>query len=113
MPGGWADVGEAPSVVAVREVKEESGFVVRAERLLAVYDANRRPGVRLEFYHAYKLVFLCALVGGEAAASDETSAVDFFDLADVPPLSAHRTNRQMLEHAFAQAADPTLPVVFD
>ncbi len=29
MPGGWADVGETPSEMVVREVKEESGFDVK------------------------------------------------------------------------------------
>ena len=113
MPGGWADVGEAPSEVAVREVREESGFTVTAERLMAVHDANRRPGIRLEFYHAYKLVFLCSLTGGEATPSDETSAVDFFDLDHLPELSLARTNRQMIEEAYAYAADPMRPTVFD
>jgi ADP-ribose pyrophosphatase YjhB (NUDIX family) len=113
MPGGWADVGEAPSVVAVREVKEESGYIVAADKLVAAYDANRRPGVRLEFFHAYKLVFLCSLTGGDASPSDETSAVDFFDLASIPSLSGYRTNMTMIEEAFAHAADPTRPTVFD
>jgi ADP-ribose pyrophosphatase YjhB (NUDIX family) len=113
MPGGWADVGEAPSAVAVREVREESGFTVTPGRLIAVHDANRRPNVRLEFYHAYKLVFLCVLAGGEATPSDETSAVDFFDLAHIPPLSTYRTSRQMIEEAYAHAADASLPTVFD
>lgn len=113
MPGGWADVGEAPSVVAMREVQEESGFTVAAEKLIAVYDANRRPDVRLEFYHAYKLVFLCRLTGGDAAPSDETSAVDFFDLGAIPELSNYRTNRKMIEEAFAHAVDPMRTTVFD
>ncbi len=113
MPGGWADVGEAPSRVAAREVLEESGFEVATERLIAVHDANRVRGVRLEFYHAYKLVFLCKLTGGEARPSDETVAVGFFDLDHLPVLSQNRTSRQTLEEAFAHAANPTLPTGFD
>jgi hypothetical protein len=64
MPGGWGDVGETPSAMVRREVREESGFEVQAEKLVAVYDANRFPGARMEFYHAYKLVFLCSHIGG-------------------------------------------------
>ena len=30
VPGGWADVGETASESAVREVREESGYLVRA-----------------------------------------------------------------------------------
>ena len=43
MPGGWADVGEGPSVAAVREAREESGYEVRAVKLVALLDRNRSP----------------------------------------------------------------------
>jgi len=113
MPGGWGDVGEAPSAMVRREVWEESGFEVQVEKLVAVYDANRVPGARMEFYHAYKLIFLCAITGGEARPSNETSAVDFFDPDHLPPLSNYRTSRQMLEEVFAHFADPARPAAFD
>src|SRR5512133_3886102 len=65
MPGGWADLGDAPAKMVAREVWEESGFIVKVDKLIGVYDANRiQP---LEFYHAYKLVFLCSITGGEMA----------------------------------------------
>jgi ADP-ribose pyrophosphatase YjhB (NUDIX family) len=113
MPGGWGDVGEAPSAMVRREVQEESGYEVRVEKLVAVYDANRVPGVRMEFYHAYKLIFLCTITAGEARPSNETSAVEFFDLEHLPPLSNFRTNRQMLEEVFAHFANPARPTAFD
>ena len=34
--GGWADVGASPAENAAREVREESGYTVAVERLLAV-----------------------------------------------------------------------------
>ena len=40
-PGGWADVGESPTEAAVREVREESGYRVRAAKLVALYDRDR------------------------------------------------------------------------
>ncbi len=113
LPGGWGDVGETPSGVVKREVWEESGFEVRVDKLVAVYDANRVPGARMEFYHAYKLIFLCAITGGEARPSNETSAVGFFDPEHLPPLSNYRTSRQMLEEVFAHYANPTRPAAFD
>jgi ADP-ribose pyrophosphatase YjhB (NUDIX family) len=113
MPGGWADVGMSPSGMVVREVQEESGFDVSTDKLVAVYDANRFPGVCLELYHAYKLIFLCTILGGESRPSNETSAVEFFDLEHLPPLSTLRTNRQMLEEVFAHFADPARPPAFN
>ena len=34
MPGGWADVGDIPSEVAVRETKEESGYKVKPTKVI-------------------------------------------------------------------------------
>ncbi len=111
MPGGWADIGDPPASVAEREVWEESGYRVKAEKVVAVLDANRIEP--MEFYHAYKIIFLCRLVGGEPAISYETLAVDFFDLDDLPPLSLSRTSESMLKEVFAHAADPLRPTAFD
>lgn len=112
MPGGWADVGELPSEMVAREVREESGFDVVAERVVGVYDANR-GGEPLEFYHAYKVVFLCRIVGGEARPSDETSEVGFFAFDALPTLSPARTNERHLADLQRHLSDSTTPASFD
>jgi len=111
MPGGWADLGEYPSEMVVREVREESGFDVRVDKMIAVYDANRITP--LEFYHAYKLIFLCTIIGGEAQTSIETFGVDFFAPDELPPLSEFRTNKTMLDEVIAHTKDPNRPTFFD
>lgn len=111
MPGGWADLGNSPASVAEREVLEESGFRVKAEKVVAVLDANRIEP--FEFYHAYKIIFLCKLLGGEPRISYETLAVDFFDLNHLPPLSSYRTNEDMLQEVFAHVENPDRPAAFD
>ena len=111
MPGGWADLGNAPASVAEREVWEESGYRVKAEKVVAVLDANRIEP--MEFYHAYKIIFLCKLLDGEPRTSHETLAVDFFDPNELPPLSLFRTNEAMLQEVFAHVQDPLRPALFD
>jgi ADP-ribose pyrophosphatase YjhB (NUDIX family) len=111
MPGGWVDLGNAPAAAAEREVWEESGFRVKAEKIVAVIDANRIEP--MEFYHAFKIIFLCRIIDGEPRTSHETMAVDFFDLNDLPPLSLFRTNEEMLREVFAHVDDPTRPALFD
>jgi ADP-ribose pyrophosphatase YjhB (NUDIX family) len=111
MPGGWADLGDSPSEMVMREVWEESGFKVHVKQLIAVYDGNRiQP---MEFYHSYKLVFLCEIIGGEARISYETLAVDFFEPANLPELSLLRTSERMIEEAFAQLSDGNRRTAFD
>ena len=112
MPGGWADVGDFPSQVAIRETKEESGFDVKPRKVAGVYDANRTGG-RLEFFHAFKIVFLCDLIGGEARASNETIDVKFFSFEELPPLSKNRTNNNHLEEIQFHLKDSIRQTFFD
>jgi ADP-ribose pyrophosphatase YjhB (NUDIX family) len=112
MPGGWADVGEIPSAMVARGVWEESGFHVEPRKVLAVYDANR-GGRPLEFYHAFKIIFLCEITGGKARPSDETMDVEFFSFDDLPELSSQRTNKRHLGEVRAHLADPDRPAAFD
>ena len=111
MPGGWADLGNSPASVAEREVWEESGYRVKAEKVVAVIDANRIEP--FEFYHAYKLIFLCKLLDGEPRISYETLAVDFFDPNHLPPLSSYRTNENMVQEVFAHVQNPNRVTAFD
>jgi len=112
MPGGWADVGDRPAEMVAREVWEESGIRVVAQKVIGVYDANR-TGRPMEFYHAFKIVFLCEITGGELRPSNETLAAGFFDFENLPPLSLHRTNEKHLAEVLAHVRDHTRPAAFD
>lgn len=112
MPGGWADVGDKPSGAVEREVFEEAGFQVKACRVIGIYDANRSGP--LELFHAFKIVFLCEIVGGEAQPSQETSEVAFFALDEIPELlSGERTRPRHIHDAFTSMMQPNSSVVFD
>jgi ADP-ribose pyrophosphatase YjhB (NUDIX family) len=112
MPGGWADVGDIPSQAAEREVLEEAGFQVHARKVIGVYDANRTGP--LEVFHAFKIVFLCDLISGEARPSMETSEVAFFGPDDIPDLlSGERTKPRHIRDAFAAFREPDYPTNFD
>lgn len=112
LPGGWVDVGEMPSASAEREVEEESGLHVKARRVIGIYDANRVGP--LELFHAFKLVFLCDLIGGELQPSLETSQAAFFGPDEIPAkFSGTRTHPRHIQDAFAASADPRRPTQFD
>ncbi len=111
LPGGWADLGESPQEMVEREVLEESGLTVKARKVVAVYDANRVDP--LEFYHAYKVIFLCERISGEPTPSYETPDVRFFDPAELPPLSPFRTTPRIIAEIFAHLANPARPTDFD
>jgi ADP-ribose pyrophosphatase YjhB (NUDIX family) len=89
LPGGWADVNDTPSYAVEKEILQESGFTARAAKLAAVYDRNKH-GHPQYLFHAWKLFFICDITGGEPQTSYETTAVEFFSLAELPDLSLGR-----------------------
>ncbi|MDF2959715.1 MAG: ADP-ribose pyrophosphatase [Paenibacillus sp.] len=112
LPGGWADIGLSPREIAVKEVKEESGYDVKPVRLLAVLDRNLHPHPPLA-YHVYKLFILCELTGGEAQTSIETSDVGFFSEDRLPPISTDRVTESQIRMLFKLVRESTAETVFD
>jgi ADP-ribose pyrophosphatase YjhB (NUDIX family) len=90
LPGGWADVNESPAEAVVREVEEESGYVVKPLRLLAVLDREKQGHAPPFPYHVYKLCFHCEIAGGSAKSTAESSESAFFAEASLPELSLSR-----------------------
>jgi ADP-ribose pyrophosphatase YjhB (NUDIX family) len=112
LPGGWADVGEPPSQVAVREILEESGYRTRAVRLLAIFDRDRRGHPPLPF-HVYKIFFQCELLDGNPQPEIECAQAAFFPQEKLPELSLTRVTEEEVARMFEHLHDPTLPAEFD
>jgi len=112
LPGGWADVGESASSIAMREVKEESGYDITISKLAAVYDRDKHDHPPMAF-HVYKFFFLGILRGGTATTSVETTAADFFPEDQFPSLSLSRVTAPQLKQMFAHHRNPALPTSFD
>ena len=90
---------------------EEAGLVVKARKVIGVYDANRTGP--LEIFHAFKIVFLCEIIGGEPKPSYETSEVAFFPENEIPEiLSGERTKQRHIEDV-STALTEDYPTIFD
>ena len=112
LPGGWADVGWAPAAMAEREVAEESGFQVRARRLLALWDRSRRnPGPSP--YAVYKVAIACDLLGGTARPSIETLDAGWFLPDALPELSTGRITAAQVARLVELDEHPELPPDLD
>lgn len=112
LPGGWADVGESPSAAVIREVFEESGYQVRATRLLAIYDREKHDHPPHANY-VYKIFFECQITGGTATTSTETDDVAFFTRASLPPLSLTRVLPAQIQRLFELHNQPAAAADFD
>lgn len=113
LPGGWADVNLTAAENVVKEMREESGFEVRARKLAAVWDRTRQ-GHPSGVFSCCKLFFLCDIVGGAARAGLETSEVGWFAEDALPEdLSLGRVLPNQLHRMFAHARDAALPTEFE
>ena len=113
VPGGWADVGERPSEAVEKEVREESGYLAHAAKLIGVRNVDVRGQAPWPF-HGYKLFFRCELVADEPAEPSplETDGVGFFRPDELPELS-RRVGPAGLDWVFEHLRDPARPADFD
>lgn len=112
LPGGWADVGYSPGEIAVKEVREEAGLEVRAERLLGVLDKKHHAHPQ-HLYYTYKIFIACEVLGGSIQGGVETSEVDFFSPDELPVLSTGRNTESQILAMYARAITPNMPALFD
>jgi 8-oxo-dGTP diphosphatase len=106
LPGGGVEPGETWSQAAIRECKEETGWLVRIVELFGVFSdpetqAHIYPNGRAVQFMG--VVFRAELVEQVGKPSEESLAVDFFQLenlpaklfkADVPVLECLSTKEQ-------------------
>ncbi len=77
LPGGGVDPGEEPKEAVIREIQEETGLIVSADRLVGSYTPINR-------LTRFTQVFECTQLGGVLGASIETKSAQFFPLSQLP-----------------------------
>ena len=82
LPGGYIKGREHPREGLVRELEEETGFIVRIDKDLRI--RTDRETARLD------ISLLGHFVGGEFRPSDEVSEARFFAFEDLPILSQNQ-----------------------
>lgn len=112
LPGGWAEVNLTLSENVVKEVKEEAGFSVEAQNLIAVLDAKKKNPVQLP-YGIYKIIVSCRRTGGSFVPNIETSECAFFLPEELPELSLGRTTGDQIGLCIRAAGNRNFVPVFD
>jgi ADP-ribose pyrophosphatase YjhB (NUDIX family) len=115
LPGGWADVGYTPFEVAEKELREETGMLGKATRLLALLDKRKHAHPPQPWY-CYKAFVLCQTFGGQLLAqTSETRGARFVERREIPQLrlSTDRVTSEQLQMLFRFAQDPTQVALCD
>ncbi len=99
LPGGWVDVGLSVSENIVKEVREEAGLEVRAERVIAVQDREKH-NLPIYAYKVCKLFILCSVVGGSFEENLETVESRYFGIGELPVLAEEKNNEEQMRMCF-------------
>ena len=117
VPGGWIDVDLSVEENTVKEVREEAGFDVKAEKIIAIQDGmknNLGCGLGPSPYGVSKIFVLCSLIEeNEFTQNIETSERDFFALDNLPELSTIRNTEKQIRMCFEAYKSEIWEAIFD
>jgi len=98
---GCLEPGEQPAAGAAREVEEETGVLVAAERIVSVSALPLTACPNGDEVYWLDVTFRCRVVGGEARVNDDESVdVGWYPLGDLPTSLPDR-HRQCLQDALS------------
>lgn len=108
VPGGTVELGETLPEALVREVREETGLLVRPLEVLLVFDRIERDVSGRVVYHYVVVDYLCECLGGELRAGSDAEAAALVRREDVAGYELPDLARKVVEQAFARAGEPPL-----
>jgi 8-oxo-dGTP pyrophosphatase MutT (NUDIX family) len=109
LPGGAIDPNEHPADAAARECFEETGLLIRPERLLGVFGGTefmiRYPNGDLTYYTV--IAFEAAVVGGALMPDgEEIASLRYVDQTEWEQLPISPSSRIISRQAFSRATAP-------
>lgn len=99
LPGGWVDVNLSVKENTVKEVREEAGLDVTAERIIAVQD-RAKHNLPVYAYGICKIFVLCSINGGQFEKNIETTASGFFEEEALPELAEEKNTPEQIRMCF-------------
>lgn len=112
LPGGWVDVNVSVRENTVKEVREEAGLEVKADRIIAVQD-RAKHNLPVYAYGVCKIFVLCTVLGGEFAENIETTETCYFSEEELPELAEEKTNAEQVRLCFEAYRAQRWETVFD
>lgn len=113
LPGGWCDVDQSVASNAEKEVREEAGFTVTSEKIIAVQDW-RKHNVTNYAYGVIKIFVLCKYESGKFEENIETTEIGFFGKAELPDnLAAEKCTKEQILMCFDSYENQSSPTLFD
>jgi ADP-ribose pyrophosphatase YjhB (NUDIX family) len=99
LPGGWCDVNVSVGENTVKEVKEESGLDVVADRIIAVQD-RAKHNLPVYAYGICKVFVQCSVIAGRFEQNIETTEYGYFEEDNLPELATEKNNEEQIKMCF-------------
>jgi len=112
LPGGWCDVNLSVGENTLKEVKEEAGLDVAADRVVAIQD-RAKHNLPEYAYGICKVFIQCTVIGGQFEENSETTGFDYFSEDDLPELATEKNNEEQIRMCFAAYRSSDWVTVFD
>lgn len=112
LPGGWVDENQSIRSNTVKEVREETGLDVTAERLIAVQDCANHNGLSFP-YGVIKFFVLCTRINGRFMPNIETTGIRYFAEDRLPRLSTTRNTAEQIAMCFAAHRNSDWTTLFE
>lgn len=112
LPGGWVDVNVSVKENTVKEVKEEAGLDVTAERIIAVQDRSKH-NLPVYAYGVCKIFVLCSVLGGQFKSNSETTGFSYFSEGELPELASEKNTREQISMCFRAYEAESWTTLFD
>ena len=112
LPGGWVDVNVSVKENTIKEVKEEAGLDVTADRIIAVQDRNKHNHP-IYAYGICKIFVLCTVLGGEFQKNTETTGYGYFARNELPRLAEEKNTEEQIDMCFRASREKNWETQFD
>ena len=112
LPGGWVDVNVSVKENTIKEVKEEAGLDVTADKVIAIQDRSKH-NLPVYAYGVCKIFVLCTIIGGAFKENIETTGFSYFSEDELPELAAEKNNEEQVKMCFEAYRAPNWSTPFD
>ncbi len=110
IPGGAVETGETLEACLIREMTEETGFVVEVGPVVEVLDRITRDEEGRVLYHFVLIDYLCRPVGGELRAGSDVAEAVLAEPSEFPQYELTEKALSVIERALEMARDLPPPV---